>query len=112
MSQNNGHHSTQSTPQSQTPTTLHGPPTPTGHQAPTPQPTVMYAGQSLPPHSMAGGFNGQSMVLMGAAGHQQSMPGGQAGHPLGPVIPVLPSSAASLVMQQHYPQTQPPPPGR
>ena len=124
--QNNGHHSNPSTPQSQTPTTpgLHGgPPTPgpAGHphqgHTPTPQQTVMYTGQNLPPHSIAGGFNSQNIVLMGPAGHpqhQQSVPhqsphaGGQ-GHAVGPVIPVLQSSATPIVMQQHYQQNQPPP---
>lgn len=130
--QNNGHHSNPSTPQSQTPTTpgLHGPPTPgpTGHphagQTPTPQQTVMFTGQNLPPHSIAGGFNNQSMVLMGPSGHQQHQQsvqshagphpgvGGQVGggpHGMGTVIPVLQSSATPIVMQQHYQQNQPPP---
>jgi hypothetical protein len=111
--QNNGHHSNPSTPQSQTPTTpgLHGggPPTPgpAGHphqgQTPTPQQTVMFTGQNVPPHSIAGGFNNQqNMVLMHNAGV-----GGQ-NHAMGP-IPVIQSSATPIVMQQHYQQNQPPP---
>lgn len=125
--QNNGHHSNPSTPQqSQTPTTpgMHaaGPPTPGPHQGqtPTPQQTVMYTGQNLPPHSIAGGFNNQNMVLMGppppAAGphpHPQPMAhqpaGGQQGHAV--PLSVLQSSATPIVMQQqqHYQQNQPPP---
>ena len=123
--QNNGPHSNPPTPQSQTPTTpgLHGgPSTPTGHplvggqsQTPSPAQTVMFTGQNLPPHSVAGAFNNQSqMVLM------QGHPPQPQGHPShshanvahvsqGHGMPVIQTNTTPLVMQQqqHYQQNQP-----
>lgn len=115
---NNGPQSNTSTPQSQTPTTpgLHGPSTPGpqgGHgmvgqpsQTP-PAQTVMYTGQNLPPHSVSGAFNSQSMVLMQP--HHQNPHGNvvSQGHAMPIPVSVLQSNPP-LVMQQHYSQQNQP----
>jgi len=130
--QNNGHHSNPSTPQSQTPNTaMHGGPStpgPAGHmvagqsQTPTPQQAVIFSGQNLPPHSIAGAFNSQhqNMVLMQGHPGQPHAPQGPGpvqhpgvhvsqGHPM-PIIPVIQqTNATPLVMQHHF---QPNPTGR
>jgi hypothetical protein len=121
--QNNGpqSHSNSSTPQSQTPTTpgLHGAPSTPGPQQQggpvhpmnvgqqasqtPPAQTVMYTGQNIPPHSVSGGFNNQSMVLMQGPHHQN--PHGNVvsqGHAM-----PIPVSVPHVVMQQHYNQNQP-----
>ena len=112
--QNNGHPSNPPTPQSQTPTTsgMHGGPSTPGpqhgmvtqSQTPSPAQPVMFTGPQSIPHSGAGGFNNQNMVLMqgppntGHPSHQnQGQPGVIQGH-----MPVIQQSPTLVIPQQHY----------
>ena len=112
--QNTGGHSNPPTPQSQTPSGIHGgssTPGPSG-QTPTPQQTVMFQGvpQPMPPHSVAGNPYGPQppMVLMT---HQHHIPGNQGPHMQQLQMQPVMNSSAPLVNTGHFqpPQNQQPP---